>query len=111
VEHWFHGAGGASKELLADFAAYGATPPPELLERKDCPIWPENAPAVELWLRCGTQWRSPEPTGICGLDYAIVLAMAKMYLTPETDLNSVLEDLQVMERRAIELIQERRAKG
>jgi hypothetical protein len=45
------------------------------------------------------------------LDYAIVLAMAKMYLTPETDLNSVLEDLQVMERRAIELIQERRAKG
>ena len=108
MDHWFHGDGGPSKQLEADFAAYGAEVPEELRKRHDCPIWPENVPAVGLFLRCSTQWRSPEPNRLCGLDYGAVLSLGRLILDPSVDLPAVLEDLQVMELRAIELFAERR---
>ena len=108
MDHWFHGDGGPSKQLQDDFAAYGAEVPAELRKRSDCPIWPENVPAVELFLRCSTQWRSPQPTRICGLDYGVVLRLATLYLEPSIEIKDVLDDLQVMELRALELFAERR---
>ena len=77
-------------------------------------MWKENWPAVELFLRCSTQWRSGEPTalgpcGVYGLDYSVVLSFASLYVPAETELRQVLEDVQVMERRALELAYERAA--
>ena len=74
-------------------------------------MWRENWPAVELFLRCSTQWRSGEPTalgpcGVYGLDYSVVLSFASLYVPAETELRQVLEDVQVMERRALELAYE-----
>lgn len=74
-------------------------------------MWEENWPAVELFLRCSTQWRTGEPSalgpcGVYGLDYAAVLSLGSLYLSPEAKMRDVLEDLQVMERRALELAYE-----
>ncbi len=57
-----------------------------------------------MFLRIQTQWR-PGPNGVIGLDYGILLGPGNMF-----DLYSVksprqtLEDLQMMEARAKELI-------
>jgi len=57
-------------------------------------VWPENWPAVELFLRCQTQWRI-SLNGRAGLDYGAVLSVGSLYQT--ADLPRVLEDLQVIE--------------
>lgn len=64
-------------------------------------LWPEHEAAVQMFLRCGTQWRSG-PNGLIGLDYAIVLALMDLYAVPEK--TRALEDLQVMEAHALELM-------
>lgn len=57
-------------------------------------VWPENWPAVELFLRCQTQWRISS-NGLAGLDYRAVLEVARLYGVQ--DLPTVFDDLQVME--------------
>lgn len=47
------------------------------------------------------------PAGVYGLDYAVVLSLGRLYLPAETDMGAVLEDIQQMERRALELAYER----
>lgn len=88
--------------------------PPEATQPQDFAVWEENWPAVELFLRCSTQWRAGEPTalgpcGVYGLDYAVVLSLGRLYLPAETEMREVLEDVQLMERRALELAYERAA--
>lgn len=75
-------------------------------------VWEENWPAVDLFLRCATQWRTGEPSpvapaGVCGLDYSVVLALARLYLPPSAETQTVLEEVQIMERRALNLIYEK----
>lgn len=41
-------------------------------------VWPDNWPALELFLLCQTQWRTG-PGGLVGLDYGAVLAMASLW--------------------------------
>tara|TARA_R100000781_G_scaffold26209_1_gene19309 strand:- start:2552 stop:2794 length:243 start_codon:yes stop_codon:yes gene_type:complete len=67
---------------------------PEAEPEKDFEVWQENWPAVELFLRVQTQWRT-SMGGVTGLDYASVISTAKLYEVP--DLPAVLEDLQVIE--------------
>jgi len=57
-------------------------------------VWPENWLAVELFLRCQTQWRI-SLNGRAGLDYGVVLSLGSLYQV--ADLSRVLEDLQVIE--------------
>ena len=101
MEHLLHGSS-ANKELLADAAALGMTLPDELIKPKDCSIWPEHQEALELFMRCATQWRSGS-NGVMGLDYGVVLQMASLYQITE-DLARVMEDLQIMELHARDLI-------
>jgi hypothetical protein len=61
---------------------------------QDFEVWPENWPAVELFLRCQTQWRT-SVNGRAGLDYGVVLSLGSLYQM--ADLPRVLEDLQVIE--------------
>jgi len=57
-------------------------------------VWPENWPAVELFLRCQTQWRI-SINGRAGLDYSALLAMGSLYQID--NLSQVVEDVQVIE--------------
>ena len=57
-------------------------------------MWPENWPAVELFLRCQTQWRI-SINGRAGLDYSALLAMGSLYQID--NLSQVVEDVQVIE--------------
>jgi len=90
--------------LLADLEAYGADASclPEIVTKpKEFEIWPEHEDAVILFLRTQTQWRVGGG-GVVGLDYGVVLQVMDLYAVEER--RQALEDLQVMEARAKELI-------
>lgn len=57
-------------------------------------MWPANWPAVDLFIRCQTQWRL-SINGRAGLDYGAVLAIGSLYLID--NLSQVVEDVQVIE--------------
>jgi hypothetical protein len=101
VEHLLHGSS-ANKELLADAAAFGMTLPESILAPKVYHVWPEHMEVLSLFLRCMTQWRCGA-SGVIGLDYGVVLQMASLYQITE-DLARVMEDLQIMELHARDLI-------
>ena len=101
MEHLLHGSS-ANKELLADAAAFGLTLPEAMLAPKVYSIWPEHMDVLNLFIRCLTQWRCGA-SGVVGLDYGVVLQMASLYQITE-DLARVMEDLQIMELHARDLI-------
>ena len=70
----------------------------------DCEVWEENWPAVEMFLRCQTQWRTTM-NGVLGLDYGALAWLLRLYEVE--DPRALLEDLQVMEAAALMLINER----
>jgi hypothetical protein len=67
-------------------------------------VWEENWPAVEMFLRCQTQWRTTM-NGLLGLDYGAVAWLLRLYEVE--DPRALLEDLQVMEAAALMFLQER----
>jgi hypothetical protein len=64
-------------------------------------VWPEHEESVLLFLRTQTQWRVGG-NGVVGLDYGVVLQIMDLYAVEER--RQTLEDLQVMEARAKDLI-------
>ena len=64
-------------------------------------VWPEHEESVLLFLRTQTQWRVVG-NGVVGLDYGVVLQIMDLYAVEER--RQTLEDLQVMETRAKDLI-------
>lgn len=66
-------------------------------------VWPEHLDALEMFLRCQTQWRAG-PNGVLGLDYGVVLELCRLY--DVEDRKQLLGDLQIMEGRALQLIAE-----
>lgn len=74
---------------------------PEEPQSRDCEVWEENWEAVTIFLRCQTQWRTTM-AGLLGLDYAAVEWVLKLYEIK--DQRSMLEDLQVMEAAAIQVL-------
>ena len=73
---------------------------PEAKE-KHFEVWEENWPAVEMFLRCQTQWRTTM-SGVCGLDYTAVQWLFRLYEVK--DAPAVLEDLQIMESAAMKIL-------
>jgi hypothetical protein len=111
VDHWWHGDGGANDELLADLAAFGADAsclPESLTKPQEFEVWPEHEKTILLFLRTQTQWRVSDGRAI-GLDYGVVFQVMDLYAVKER--RQALEDLQVMEARAKELINPKPAKG
>jgi hypothetical protein len=92
---------GDTAQLQADAAAYGIILEPHHVEPEQYLLWPEHADAVDLFLRCMTQWRA-SGNGVIGLDYAVVLQLASLYGI--RDPATTLEELQVMELHARDLI-------
>ena len=58
-------------------------------------------PAVEIFLRCQTQWRI-SMSGIVGLDYVAILGVLNLYKIKEQQ--QVLEDLQIIETTVVKLM-------
>jgi hypothetical protein len=77
---------------------------PEQDRTDDFEVWEENWPAVEMFLRCQTQWRTTM-SGVLGLDYGAVAWVLKLYEVEGQ--RSMLEDLQVMEAAAMATINTR----
>jgi hypothetical protein len=57
-------------------------------------VWPENWPAVELFMRCQTQWRTDNGQRI-GLINSELIGTGRLYRVK--NLCRVMEDVQVIE--------------
>lgn len=70
-------------------------------------LWPENLPAVQLYGKCGTQWRQG-PNGPTGLDHGMAFHwMGRMSLSDEA-YDDLFSDLQVMEAEVLAIHREQR---
>jgi hypothetical protein len=67
----------------------------------DFEVWPQNWPAVEMFMRVQTQWRTAM-NGVIGLDYTALAWLLTLYEVK--DQRSLLEDLQVMEAAALAIL-------
>lgn len=67
-------------------------------------VWEENWSAVEMFLRCQTQWRTTM-NGVLGLDYGALKWLFSLY--PVEDPHLLLEDLQVMEATVVATVNKR----
>lgn len=77
---------------------------PELEPEGDFEVWEENWPAVEMFVRAQTQWRT-SMSGLIGLDYGAVAWLLRLYAVKNQ--RALLEDLQVMEVAALAIINDR----
>jgi len=57
-------------------------------------VWPENWPAVELFMRCQTQWRTDNGQRT-GLIYSELIGIGNLYSVE--NLGKVVEGVQVIE--------------
>lgn len=71
-------------------------------------LWPENIPAVELYLAAGTQWRYVGIAGApVGLDYVGVRTLMELRAVPASEQPALFADLQILEREHVRLECER----
>ncbi|NBT52823.1 MAG: hypothetical protein EBT12_14955 [Marivivens sp.] len=96
----FNGKGDTT-QLEADAARYGVILEPHHLKPPEFRLWAELWPAVDLFMRCHTQWRAG-PGGLIGLDYPAVLQIAAIAGVAVDA--AIMEDIQVMELHARTLI-------
>lgn len=85
----------------------------EDFEAEEVEVFPENIPALELLQRIGTRWVSVSLGGmgggtvVTGIRWeAVYPLMDRMGLSPE-DFEALLCDLEVMEREALSVINEK----
>ena len=64
-------------------------------------VWKDCWPAVEIFLRCQTQWRA-SMSGVIGLDYVAVATCLNLYGIENQ--RQVFEDLQVIESTALKIL-------
>lgn len=114
VDAWFKGAEEQvdNSELLEDYKRYGLEPPAELTgegpEEDDFEVPEEQWNVVAMFLRCSTQWRTSQG-GVIGLDYNPILKLLDQY--PDEDPIAFLDDIRVMENRALTLFSEKAEKA
>jgi hypothetical protein len=83
---------------------------PELKERlreqeQDVAVWPENWPAVQVWVRAQTQWRMGMG-GVTGMDYSgVEMVMRQMKIEDAPD---CFGRIQVLEAATLKIIEDRR---
>ena len=95
---------GDTAQLQQDAAAYGVILEPHHLAPQDFRLWAELWPAVQLFMRCLTQWRATS-TGVLGLDYGVLLQLAPVFGV--TVNAAMMDDIQAMEAQAIETLNRR----
>ena len=88
--------GGVVDDTQDDAAVFGIEipdPKPEYFE-----VEPEAWPAVKLFLRCQTQWRTG-PNGVVGLDYNALAWLVT--IGGDIDAAAMLDDIQVIEQEVL----------
>ena len=70
----------------------------------DFEVEPDAWPAVEMFLRCQTQWRSGG-NGLIGLDYGALEWTFRLY--EADDPAAMLEDIQIIEAEVLTIMHER----
>ena len=83
---------------MADAAAFGIEVSDEYLPSTDFEVLQCNWPAVSVFARCSTQWRTGM-SGVYGLDYLAVKWVFRLYAID--DPVDVLEAIQVMESEVV----------
>jgi len=79
---------------------------PDLDERTEhYKVMPDAWPAVDLFLKVQTQWRGGA-SGIIGMDYPALRWIMELYQV--SDQRTMLEDLQVIEAKVIEIVNSRK---
>ena len=110
ARHWVLGAPpGGRDDLGEDARAFGIALEEEHQDDDDFEVWPENWPAVQLFMELGTQWRVAAGMGglaYLGLDYAAVIAYLRGLRVPEW--RERLKELRVMELAAVKAQAERK---
>lgn len=72
-------------------------------EYPDVPLWPENLPAFDLFVKVANQWRVGN-SGAFALDYGVVLRlMDRMGLGPD-EYDRLFDDIRVMESAALDVM-------
>jgi len=77
---------------------------PDEKRDNDCEIIPDAYPAVSMFLRVQTQWRVGMG-GVIGLDYGAVRWLFE--LEQVSNPAELLEDLQVIEAKVVEILSQR----
>jgi len=81
--------------------------PDDYFVPQDCEVWPKHWQALELFLLCQDQWRIGGDSYI-GLDLGVLLQVADAY--DVRNKRQLVEDVQVIARRAAELLNAERRK-
>lgn len=63
-------------------------------------VWPDNLPAVTVFLAMSTQWRMGA-VGPTGLDYGALREVWQRTRTPPSQRDEVFAQLQIIEREAL----------
>jgi len=100
VDHLIRSKGDTA-QLQQDAAAYGVILQAHHLQPEHYRLWADLWPAVNLFQRCQTQWRSG-PAGLIGLDYPAVFQMAPLLGIPLDA--AMMDDVQTMEVHARDLL-------
>jgi uncharacterized membrane protein len=74
----------------------------------DYVVWPEHHQSVEVFVACATQWRAGS-MGVIGLDYGVIFQVMALY--DVTDRRATFADLQIMEAKAMEILNKRAQQG
>jgi len=69
-------------------------------------VYPDNAPAVSVFIDMLTQWRTG-PGGVAGLDYGALRMVYWVRKIKPADREDVFERLQIMEKAALVAIREK----
>lgn len=94
-------------------AALGVVLPPEEADDQDqdqgedLGVWPDNVPAVALFMRMSSQWRMGQ-RGPIGLDYGVIPRVAPAARLTLQQADEALDDLRVMEQEALEWFADQR---
>lgn len=91
-----------------DLAAFGA--PAEMInalpdQDTDFPVWEENAGTVGMFLKLQTQWQVSAAGVFLGLNYTAAETLFRIHSV--TDQAAMMNDLQVMELAALQMLNAR----
>lgn len=67
-------------------------------------VWPDNMPAVEIFIDLSTQWRRAGMSGVrTGLDYSVLPAVLAIRGIPKKQWPVVFDDVRVMESAVLSM--------
>ncbi len=82
--------------------------PADFVVTHDCEVWPDHWVVLEVFLLCHDQLRVADDRFL-GIDLGVVLGVMSAYAVRNK--RQFLEDLQVVARHAVELINKERRQG